>query len=78
MSLSKRDECKKIMGGLFGPATAGKVDSMSEETCVEECKKIVDKFKTVKELMNSEKYNTVYQAISKNKWQEELFKNLIS
>ena len=61
---------------LLNKSKAGALGGNKRIWTKEECKKIADKFKTVKELMNSEKYNTVYQAISKNKWQEELFKNL--
>ncbi len=39
--MSKKEKCKEIMSGLFGPATADLVDSMDEENCVEECKKKV-------------------------------------
>ena len=36
--MSKKDQCKTIMGNLFGLASANLVDSMSEEECVEKCK----------------------------------------
>ena len=62
--------------GTIKQSKAGALGGNKRIWTKEECKKIADKFKTVKELMNSEKYNPVYQAISKNKWQEELFKNL--
>jgi len=42
--MSKKDKCKELMTTFFGPATAAKVDSMTEESCVEECKKIVTGF----------------------------------
>jgi len=42
--MSKKDKCKEIMSNFFGPATAAKVDSMTEDSCVSECKKIVAGF----------------------------------
>ena len=42
--MSKKDKCKELMTKFFGPATAAKVDSMTEDNCVEECKKIVTGF----------------------------------
>ncbi|MFW6013660.1 MAG: hypothetical protein ACOCQG_00645 [Candidatus Nanoarchaeia archaeon] len=42
--MSKKDECKKIMGNEFGPNAAEKVDSMDEETCVQQCKRNVKAF----------------------------------
>ena len=39
--MGKKEECKKIMSRLFGPASAALVDSMSEEDCVEKCRKKV-------------------------------------
>ena len=28
---TKKEQCKEIMGKLFGPATAGTIEAMSEE-----------------------------------------------
>lgn len=42
--LSKKDKCKDLMAKFFGPATANMVDTMSEEECVEKCKKRVEAF----------------------------------
>jgi hypothetical protein len=39
--MSKKDQCKEIMGRLFGPNTAKLVDSMDESNVVETCKKKV-------------------------------------
>lgn len=36
--MSKKDQCKEIMGRIFGPATANLVNAMSEEECVDKCK----------------------------------------
>lgn len=40
----KKIKCKEIMLKYFGPHTANKVDTMSEENCVEECRSIVINF----------------------------------
>ena len=61
---------------LLNKSKAGALGGNKRVWTKEECKKIVKLFKTVKELMESEKYNTVYQAIRKNKWQDELFSKL--
>lgn len=42
--MTKKEQCKIIMGKLFGPATANKVDIMNEDTCVIECKQKVMMF----------------------------------
>lgn len=42
--MSKKEKCKEMMAKFFGPATASKVDSMTEEDCVEKCKKMVTGF----------------------------------
>lgn len=39
--MSKKEQCKLLMTKFFGPNSALKVDSMSEEECVEKCKKMV-------------------------------------
>jgi hypothetical protein len=39
--MSKKDQCKEIMGKLFGPNTAKLVERMDEKTVVETCKKKV-------------------------------------
>jgi len=62
---------------LLNKSSAGALGGNKRIWTKEECKKIVKLFKSVKELMESEKYNTVYQAIRKNKWQDELFIDLI-
>lgn len=36
--MSKKDQCKELMGKFFGPATAHLVDSMNEEECVQKCR----------------------------------------
>lgn len=36
--MSKKDQCKELMGKFFGPASAAQVDSMSEEECVAKCR----------------------------------------
>lgn len=35
--MTKKDQCKMLMGKFFGPASAAQVDSMSEEDCVSKC-----------------------------------------
>jgi hypothetical protein len=42
--MSKKDQCKDLMGKLFGPATAKIVDTMTEEDCVEKCRSRVKGF----------------------------------
>ena len=42
--MSKKDQCKALMGKFFGPASAGQVDSMSEEECVATCRQKVAGF----------------------------------
>ncbi len=42
--VSKKDKCKELMLKFFGPATAKKVDSMTEENCVAKCREIVKSF----------------------------------
>ena len=42
--MANKERCKEIMRKLFGEASATQVDSMSEETCVQECKKKVSDF----------------------------------
>jgi hypothetical protein len=42
--MTKKDQCKKIMEGIFGPATAAMVDAMDEATCVAQCRDKVKKF----------------------------------
>ena len=42
--MTKKEKCKEIMLRLFGPATARKVDDMTEENCVEKCRKITKDF----------------------------------
>jgi monoamine oxidase len=42
--LSRKDKCKELMIKFFGPATANMVDSMSEEECVDKCRKRVETF----------------------------------
>lgn len=36
--MTKKEKCKALMGKFFGPATALKVDSISEEDCVVKCR----------------------------------------
>jgi len=36
--MSKKEQCKVLMGDLFGPASANLVDSMSEDECVQKCR----------------------------------------
>ena len=40
--MSKKDQCKEIMGRLFGPATADLVDTMSDDDCVARCRQKVE------------------------------------
>lgn len=47
--MSKKDDCKKIMGDLFGPASARSLDSISEAEVVDYCKS------KVKPLLGDEK-----------------------
>ncbi|MFP4424656.1 MAG: hypothetical protein ACLFP2_05530 [Candidatus Woesearchaeota archaeon] len=42
--MSKKEQCKAIMGRLFGEASAAQVDNMAEENCVEQCKRKVTDF----------------------------------
>ena len=42
--MSKKEESKKIMAKLFGPATANLVDTMTEDECVAKCRKKVAGF----------------------------------
>lgn len=42
--MTKKDECKRLMGELFGPASANQVDKMTEEECVAKCKEKVKGF----------------------------------
>jgi len=42
--MSRKDKCKELMAKFFGPATAGMVDSMSEEDCVGKCREKVKGF----------------------------------
>lgn len=41
---TKKEQCKEIMGKLFGPATAGTIEAMSEDDCVDKCKAKVKAF----------------------------------
>jgi len=61
---------------LLNKSSAGALGGNKRIWTKNECRKVVKLFNTVKELMESEKYNTVYQAIRKNKWQDELFTDL--
>lgn len=61
---------------LLNRSKAGALGGNKRIWTKEECKKIVKKFSSVKDLMNSIEYNTVYQAIKKNKWGNDLFSNL--
>jgi len=36
--MSKKEQCKQLMSKFFGPATAGMVDAMSEDDCVQKCR----------------------------------------
>ena len=42
--MSKKDQCKELMGKFFGPATAKMVDAMSEDNCVALCRDKVKGF----------------------------------
>ncbi len=42
--MGNKEKCKEIMRKLFGDASAAQVDSMTEENCVEECKKKISDF----------------------------------
>jgi hypothetical protein len=39
--MSKKEQCKEIMGKLFGPNSAKLVDNMDESIVVETCRKKV-------------------------------------
>lgn len=39
--MTKKEKCKEMMLKFFGPASASLVDEMSEEDCVERCRKKV-------------------------------------
>jgi predicted nucleic acid-binding Zn ribbon protein len=39
--VTNKDKCKEIMQKLFGPATANLVDTMDENTCVQQCRQKV-------------------------------------
>ncbi len=70
------EEYKKNGWILLNKSKAGALGGNKRIWTKEECKKVIKKFSSLKDLMNSEKYNTVYQAVRKNKWQQELFAGL--
>jgi hypothetical protein len=39
--MTKKESCKELMLKFFGPASASQVDTMSEEECVQKCRKKV-------------------------------------
>lgn len=39
--MGKKEKCKELMLKFFGPASAALVDNMSEEDCVQLCRKKV-------------------------------------
>lgn len=38
---TKKEQCKQLMLEIFGPASAARVDEMSEDECVDKCKEKV-------------------------------------
>lgn len=42
--MTKKEQCKALIGKFFGPATALQVDSMTEEDCVAKCRAKVKGF----------------------------------
>ncbi len=42
--MTKKEQCKVIMGKFFGPASAAQVDVMTEDDCVSKCRAKVKGF----------------------------------
>ncbi len=42
--MSKKDQCKELMFKFFGPASATQVEVMTEDNCIELCRKKVAGF----------------------------------
>ena len=42
--MTNKEECARIMKDLFGPISADMVNNMTEDNCVEQCKKKVMAF----------------------------------